>query len=388
MSRAKNGPEDSGKGRLSAARLREVIDVLDETPGTSLPSDLIELSRVISERYLAPWGQCLRLILPPTRQPKRTRYLLTDSGRAMLDELDHKNRLSPMSRLMLSRLGRAPHGLSVTTLRQAIRGALRPTLASLKRRRFVQEVVDSGADVQGNRRGRRGQPPSETGPTQARPAPASHAIPPTPAPTSDEMHRIRTALADSQYARIFLQVPIHERFNALTQAAQEALSHHRTVLIVTPEIAQAESLAAHFKSQWGARVDLFHGGLSTAARAAIWSRIRQGVIRLVVGTRSAIFCPLPSLGLICVEDEHDPSLKEETEPRYHAREVASIRARRDGAALLLISAHPSLETFHAANQGPNQGSTTHEGEPVGGSVLLKWPSVSPAIQLIDLRQQP
>ncbi len=379
----KNRTENSGKGR----RLREVIDLLDESPGTNLPSDLIELSRVISERYLTPWGQCLRLILPPTSHPKRTRYSLTDSGRAILDELDHKNRLSPTSRSVLSRLGRALNGLSVGTLRQGIRGALGKTLASLKHRRFVQEVVDNRADVQGNRRRRRRLPPSETGPTQF-PPPPRHTIPPTAAPTMDSMHRIRTAIANQQYARIFLQIPIHERFNALAQAAQEALSHHRTVLIVTPEIARAETLAAHFKSQWGARVDLFHGGLSATARAATWSRTRQGVVRLVVGTRSAIFCPLPSLGLICVEDEHDPSLKEETEPRYHARDVASMRALRDGAALLLISAHPSLETFHAANQGRNQESTTHDGEHAGGSILLKWPSVSPAIQVIDLRQHP
>jgi primosomal protein N' (replication factor Y) (superfamily II helicase) len=125
----------------------------------------------------------------------------------------------------------------------------------------------------------------------------------------------------------------------------------RGVLMLVPEIALTPAVAAVFRATFGDRVAIQHSGLSDGERHDQWQRIRRGDVDVVVGTRSAVFAPLRSLGLIIVDEEHDGSYKQEESPRYHGRDVAIVRGRQAGALVVLGSATPSLESFHNAQNG-------------------------------------
>jgi primosomal protein N' (replication factor Y) len=118
-----------------------------------------------------------------------------------------------------------------------------------------------------------------------------------------------------------------------------------------PEIALTPAAAAIFRATFGDKVAIQHSGLSDGERHDQWQRIRRGDVYVVVGTRSAVFAPVPSLGLIVVDEEHDGSYKQEESPRYHGRDVAVVRGRQAGALVVLGSATPSLESFHNAASG-------------------------------------
>jgi primosomal protein N' (replication factor Y) len=120
---------------------------------------------------------------------------------------------------------------------------------------------------------------------------------------------------------------------------------------MVPEIALTPAAAAIFRAAFGARVAIQHSGLSDGERYDQWQRIRRGDVDVVVGTRSAVFTPLPNLGLIVVDEEHDASYKQEESPRYNGRDVAVVRGRSAGALVVLGSATPSLESFHNTESG-------------------------------------
>jgi primosomal protein N' (replication factor Y) len=125
----------------------------------------------------------------------------------------------------------------------------------------------------------------------------------------------------------------------------------RNVLLMVPEIALTPAAATIFRCAFGDRVAIQHSGLSAGERYDQWQRIRRGAVNVVVGTRSAVFAPLPNLGLIVVDEEHDGSYKQEESPRYNGRDVAVVRARAAGALIVLGSATPSLETYSNARAG-------------------------------------
>jgi primosomal protein N' (replication factor Y) len=169
------------------------------------------------------------------------------------------------------------------------------------------------------------------------------------------------------------------------RAVQSTLAQRRTALIITPEIVAAKKLAESVKRLTRHHVALIYSGLSTAERDEAWRRIRSGAVSVVVGTRSAVFSPLGSIGLIWVEDEENSSLKEEAEPRYHARDVACIRARQHGAVLLLGSAHPSVQTFHSFHEPHADQAKPVEADP---RIIRLDRGAAPSIELVDLRLMP
>ena len=125
----------------------------------------------------------------------------------------------------------------------------------------------------------------------------------------------------------------------------------RSVLILVPEIGLTPALAGLFAEVFGSRVAIQHSGLSDGERHDQWHRIQRGEVDVVVGTRSAVFAPLASPGLVVVDEEHDASYKQEESPRYHGRDVAVMLAKREGALVVLGSATPSLESYHNARAG-------------------------------------
>jgi len=135
------------------------------------------------------------------------------------------------------------------------------------------------------------------------------------------------------------------------RAAEAALDAGRSVLILVPEIAMTAQAAGIFKERLGDRVALFHSGLTEAQRRDQWWGVRHGRFSVVVGTRSAIFSPLSSIGLIVVDEEHDGSYKQEERFRYNARDLALVRAKMEGALVILGSATPSVTSYHHAVTG-------------------------------------
>jgi primosomal protein N' (replication factor Y) len=133
-------------------------------------------------------------------------------------------------------------------------------------------------------------------------------------------------------------------------AMQEVLNSSRSAILLVPEIGLTPAAAAHLHQVFGEEVAILHSGLTDAERAEQWHRIRRGEARIVVGTRSAVFAPVNDLALIVVDEEHDTSYKQEETPRYHARDVATMRAKMSAAAVVLGSATPSLESYYNARQ--------------------------------------
>ena len=160
-------------------------------------------------------------------------------------------------------------------------------------------------------------------------------------------------------------------------ATRHALQQQRSCLILAPEIALSTELVKRFQTRFGKQVVLLHSGLSTKERLESWSRLRDGDALVAIGARSAVFAPLERLGLIVVDEEHDSSYKQEETPRYHARDAAIVRARRHGAVVLLGSATPSMESWHAVKQRKFQLLSLSE------RVQKKE---MPLMQLVDLRQ--
>ena len=135
------------------------------------------------------------------------------------------------------------------------------------------------------------------------------------------------------------------------RAAAWCLRHGKSALVLVPEIALSSQVADRFASRFGERVAVLHSGLSDAERYAAWEGIAAGDYPVVVGPRSALFAPAPDVGVIVLDEEHDPAYKQDSVPRYHARAVAEHLARSMGAVLILGSATPSVETFWRSQQG-------------------------------------
>jgi primosomal protein N' (replication factor Y) len=168
------------------------------------------------------------------------------------------------------------------------------------------------------------------------------------------LEQINTAVAAKKFSVTLLYGITGSGKTAVYLAAmQEVLRSGRSAVMLVPEIGLTPAAAAHLHQVFGEEVAILHSGLSDAERAEQWHRIRRGEARIVVGTRSAVFAPVRDLALIVVDEEHDTSYKQEETPRYHARDVAIMRAKMKtlGAAVVLGSATPSLESYHNARTG-------------------------------------
>jgi primosomal protein N' (replication factor Y) len=136
------------------------------------------------------------------------------------------------------------------------------------------------------------------------------------------------------------------------EAIARALELGRTALVLVPEISLTPQTVGRFRRRFGDRVVMFHSRMSRGERYDAWRLAREGRYSIVIGPRSAVFAPLPRLGLLVVDEEHEPSYKQfDQSPRYHARDAAVVRGKIEGAAVVLGSATPSIESFHNALSG-------------------------------------
>lgn len=137
---------------------------------------------------------------------------------------------------------------------------------------------------------------------------------------------------------------------------EEALARGRGGLLLVPEIALTPQLVSRVRSRFGDGIAVLHSALSERERDDAWRSLRSGAVRIAVGARSALFAPVPELGLVLVDEEHDPSFKQEEGFRYHARDMALLRAARAKGVAVLGSATPSLETYARAEEESSRSS--------------------------------
>jgi primosomal protein N' (replication factor Y) len=157
----------------------------------------------------------------------------------------------------------------------------------------------------------------------------------------------------------------------------EAMRRGYSSVVLVPEIALTPQLVGRFRARFGDCIAVLHSGLSEGERQTMWRRLRSGELRIAVGARSALFAPVENLGLICVDEEHDGSFKQEEGVRYHARDMALLRAHRSGALCVLGSATPSLQT-QALVKKEQMRYLSLPDRAVEGAVL-------PDVELVNLR---
>ena len=310
---------------------RDVAEVLDWEP--FLPPAVVDLCRWVADYYMAGIGDAIGAALPPGARRasayKTERVVYAGQG-------SDPTRLTAKQSAVLEMLTASPDGIRTSALRE--RGITSAVIHRL--------VARGLAAVR--------EEPAERDPFQR--AAMSH-VRHDPARTlTGEQTGALDALIRLADARQFHVALLHGvtgsgKTELYMRLARHVCERGRQVLLMVPEIALTPSVVALFRSAFGARVAIQHSGLSDGERHDQWQRIRGGQVEVVIGTRSAVFAPLPTPGLIIVDEEHDSSYKQDESPRYHGRDVAIVRARDAGALVVLGSATPSMETYHNAATG-------------------------------------
>ncbi|MBI4521592.1 MAG: primosomal protein N', partial [Gemmatimonadetes bacterium] len=199
-------------------------------------------------------------------------------------------------------------------------------------------------------------------------------------PTEAQAAAIRELIAalDSPEPRPFLLHGVTGSGKTLVyiELLREVVARGRTAMVLVPEIALTPQAVARFRAAFGELVAVLHSGLSDGERYDAWRLLRSGERRIAIGARSAVFAPLEDLGAIVVDEEHDGSYKQSDAPRYHARDVAVVRAAAAGAVCVLGSATPALETWTNARSGKYE--LLELPERVAGDRL-------PPVEIVDLR---
>ncbi|MBW1719685.1 MAG: primosomal protein N' [Deltaproteobacteria bacterium] len=180
-----------------------------------------------------------------------------------------------------------------------------------------------------------------------------------PLQLTQEQEIVLNAICDALATRSYHPILVHGvtgsgKTEVYLQAAKQCIRQNRSVLILVPEIAMTTQAVGWFISRFGEEVTVLHSGLTEAQRRDQWFRIKKGESRIVIGTRSAIFAPLSDIGLIVVDEEHDPSYKQSEKFRYQARDMALLRGRMSDATVILGSATPSVSSFKNAISGKYQ----------------------------------
>jgi primosomal protein N' (replication factor Y) len=315
--------------------LRDLIAVLDPFP--LFTPELLALVRWAEDYYLVPPGELLRAALPPglnaragDEGPARrgVEWAAPAPGAAAaLAGLARRARAQHAVLEYLLARGRIP----VEELRAAF-PAGRPALGALARRGLA--TIEREARAPGG----------------ATLAAAGEAPPPLTAAQAAALEAATAALGS--FAPFLLHgVTGSGKTEVYLRAIARARERGGGALVLVPEIALTPQLAGRFRARFGDDVALLHSGLSPAERHGEWLRLRRGDARICVGVRSAIFAPVQDLAIVVVDEEHDPSFKQEEGPAYQARDLAVVRARSAGAVCLLGSATPSLESLENARRG-------------------------------------
>ena len=314
--------------------IKDVIAVLDEEPIVDEP--LLTLSQWASQYYVSSLGEVLSTMLPPTSRTEiesivvaRSVSMQTDHvlGQRILDVLREQN-----GRTSLKRLTRALGGANISSAVKQLQSSghleIRERLPGQKRRRRFDGSKSSpspSADLRGFT-------------------------------LSTEQHAALAAMKAGLMTGGFATFLLHGvtgsgKTEVYLRAMEYVRDTGRQSLILIPEISLTPQLLDRVNARFYGRVGVLHSGLTAAERWAQWWQIKRGNVDIVVGARSAVFAPVPSLGLIIADEEHDGSYKQDDGLRYNARDVAVMRGKLSACPVLLGSATPSLESYENCRQG-------------------------------------
>lgn len=335
------------------AGLKEIGEVLDRAP--VFTEELWRLAQWLSERYLCPRAPVMHCMLPPVLRSQ-------EAGRPGLAATFPPGELAAVCASLKRATAQAAcvaaavrhPGLSRTELARSA-GVGPQVVAALLARGLLAPVACASS-----------------------PAPP----PDIPAPSVDQAAActaVEAALTASGASVMLLYgVTGSGKTEVYLRAAASALARGRQALILVPEIALTPQMVERFTGRFGDRVALWHSRLAAGDRYRTWRSVMAGEKQVVLGTRSAVFMPLPDPGLIVLDEEHELTYKQEDQPRYHARVVAGWRAARHGAVLLLGSATPSLESYRLARAG--RYALLNLGTRVDDRPL-------PQVKLVDMRDE-
>jgi primosomal protein N' (replication factor Y) len=320
--------------------LRELESLIDPEP--LITPVLLRTASWIADYYGSSIESVIRSVLPESvrteensAKTRRIAALVRQPDEAVFAKLAKR---APRQHAVLSLLAHAPeHRIAVTTLGDGSASALRALVAAGWIAIETEEVrrdpeADSFEEILESK-------PLKLNESQAL-----------------ALAEICLAIAHPTEAKPFLLLGVtgSGKTEVYLQAAQHALDLGKTVLVLVPEISLTPQTVRRFKARFARMQDqvaVLHSHLSQGERFDEWHRIRNGVARIVIGARSAVFAPLPDLGLILVDEEHENSYKQENPPRYHGRDVAVLRGAFEPCAIVLGSATPSLESWHNTQTG-------------------------------------
>ena len=320
--------------------LKDIEEIID--PESFVPPDVVDLALWIGEYYACGPGAVLALAMPPAarggeRESFKTMRVV-EAGEAPAEGV----KLGAKQRAAVELLQQHAAGLPIPEAAKL--GISAATIRSLVLRGFArirEDVVmrdpfatQTGGDAQ---------------------MWSVDSVKDMPTLTPEQVHGFRR-LEDAAAAGTFRTLLLHGvtgsgKTELYLRLASHVIGTGRRVLILVPEIALTPSVVGQFRQRFGDRVAIQHSGLSEGERHDQWHRIRRGDVDVVVGTRSAIFAPLATIGLVVVDEEHDGSYKQDETPRYHGRDVAIVRGRAHNALVVLGSATPSLESATHAKSG-------------------------------------
>ncbi len=314
---------------LPPERLAEPIEAL----AAGVSPELANLGLWVAREYCSTPARGLELVLPPGtvatgRAPAPKRELRAEITPAGGAALDGAVRLGSRQRAVLAALDAAGSELPSTQLegdRAALRRLETKGLISLR------EVV-----------------------VRRRPSPPAVGAPPRPVELNADQRAAASAIVsalDGEPRELLLHgITGSGKTEVYLTAARAALDRGRGVIALVPEIALTPQTVARFRDRLGERVAVLHSKLSPGERRDEWRRLRAGTARVAVGPRSAVFAPIDGLGLIIIDEEHEPSYKQEGDPRYDARDVARRRAADNGAVLVAGTATPRPESWIALDR--------------------------------------
>ena len=344
---------------LEPAALRPAHAILDAEP--VLSAELTALLEWAWRYYHHPPGEVFAAALPvllrrgePAAPP---RWRIAAAGRAAL--AGPALGRAPRQRLLLDHLANHPDGVTAETLRAVARDAA-GALRALRAKGWVETVAPTAAPP----------PPDPLSPRRSPPA-LNEAQALAVAAVAPELDRFRVFLLEG--------VTGSGKTEVYLRLIDAVLARGRQALVLVPEIGLTPQLLDRFRERLPGPLAVLHSGLSDRERLNAWSLARAGGARVVVGTRSAVFAPLREPGLIIVDEEHDPSFKQQDGFRYHARDLAVMRGRQSAIPVLLGSATPALESCHNVRRGRYRLLSLPE-RAGGGS--------EPPIEILDLRRQP
>jgi primosomal protein N' (replication factor Y) len=342
--------------------LKPIHAVLDSEP--ALPAPLIATAQWIADWYAAPIGLTLRAMLPaaltsvraPTDGAKSRRVVRVVRELPSLLEREQLFSRAKQQRAVFELLEAQGGAAPVDALRQQA-GCSASVIAAMVKRGLV-EVRDERV---------------ERDPFAERPG-----VAPPSTPSAAQRLAIDAILA-GQPGQTFLLHGITGSGKTLVyiEVLRAVLAvPGKSAIVLVPEIALTSQTVDRFRGAFGDAVAVLHSGLSDGERHDAWQALRRGERRIAVGARSALFAPLEHVGVVIVDEEHESSYKQAETPRYHAREAAIVRARAEGAVVVLGSATPSLESWERAERG--QAIRLSLPDRAAGAQL-------PPVQVIDLR---